>query len=738
MHRHRIIALLSSLLILAFALALLFSSCHEKKYRIAVSQCYHNAWNAQVGTDLKREASLHPDIDLTLYWSDDGAEGQVRDVRQFIRDRVDLILLSPDDRETLSPVVDEAAAAGIPIILIDSETSSQRYTARVGVDNFDIGLRGGQFVLYSLKGASGKILAVRGPEGSTPARERAAGFRTAISRYPDVLIVDSCYTDWTYECGYPLIDSLLTLHPDVDIITAQCDPLALAAYDVCQKRRPGNMPIITGIDALNVEGGGIQNVQDNKIAASLTNPTGAMECIDLALDILEGRPFERETILSSQLVDRNNVRIFSTQAERVDKLTQRLDDINARLGSYEFRFSLLRAFVIVIILLLVLSISFIVYITRSIRQRTLLRQKVEEATRAKLTFFTNVSHSFRTPLTLIADPIRTLRAEGGLSKRQDELLGLIASQTDKLTALADKVLGVLQDDLLKDGRELDAIALSTETATAPTLTEMRQRQAVVTHPDLVADQNRRTVLIIDDNADIRKYLSLLLKQHQYLVLTAPNGEEGLLVARQNIPDLVICDVMMPVMDGLECCRLLKSDQNTSHIPVLMLTAYALDDQRIQGYQSGADAYITKPFNGDVLLARIANLIDSRKVIDTSKDHYDELQRAEFGNLDSQLVKHFHSYVTEHMGNSDLDIPQLCEEFAMSRVQLYRKCKSLTGQSPVELIRIIRLKAAQELVLRTGQSISEIAYTVGFTSPSYFAKCYREQFGISPTDARLNR
>lgn len=716
-------------------LLLLLTSCQQKKYRIVISQCYHNAWNEQLGTELIREASLHPEIDFQQYLSHNGAEGQVRDVRRFIRDGVDLILLSPDDGELLSPVVDEAAAAGIPLILIDSETTSQNYTARVGVDNFDIGIQGGQFVLYSLKG-EGKIISIRGLEGSTPQRYRTEGFRTTLRRYPGMVIVDSCYTDWTYEYAYPLIDSLVRLHPDVDLIAAQCDPLAHAAYDVCHKYRPDNMPMITGIDALMGEGNGIQNVLDGKITASLTNPTGAMECIQLALDILEGRPYERTLLLKTQLINQNNVRIFASQAQRVEEVTQRLDEVNFQLDDSLQRSTILQALVAVVVLLLLLSLAFIYYIMRSSRQRAQLRRKVEDATAAKLAFFTNVSHSFRTPLTLIADPIRVMKAEGGYTERQGELLDLMSNEADKLLSLVDKVLGVLQDDLLKDGKRLDAVALQS-TSEPHTAAELRNRASEVsTHPDLVEDQNRRTVLVIDDNADIRKYLTMLLSKRQYLVLTAPNGEEGLLVARQNIPDLIICDVMMPVMDGLECCRLLKADNATCHIPVLMLTAYALDDQRIQGYQSGADAYITKPFNAEVLIARVANLIDSRKMIDTNKSRHEELVRADLSSVDRNLVNHFYTYVTAHMSDSDLGLQQLCEEFAMSRVQLYRKCKSLTGQPPVELIRIIRMKASQKMLLETDKPISTIAYEVGFTSPSYFAKCYKDQFGVSPTEARM--
>ena len=168
------------------------------------------------------------------------------------------------------------------------------------------------------------------------------------------------------------------------------------------------------------------------------------------------------------------------------------------------------------------------------------------------------------------------------------------------------------------------------------------------------------------------------------------------------------------------------------------TAKALKEDVLEGFKIGADDYITKPFNADVLCARIANLIASRKHIDTSNDRYQEMERAEFSSVDRGFINHMHSYVTEHLADADLDVQQLSEEFGMSRVQLYRKCKSITNQSPVEIIRIIRLKAATQLLKTTDKTVAEIAYEVGFSSPSYFAKCYKDQYNVSPTDIQKQR
>lgn len=725
---------LQPLLLLIIA-ALTLCSCERAKYRIGVSLCFHNDWNAQLAKDLQRGANSHPEIELIIRHERQSVENQINDVRKLIADKVDLIIISPEEAKPFIDVIDEATAAGIPTIFLDSELPGSSATAFICVDNLDIGHCGGRYAVVNLEG-KGKIISVMGNKGASATIDRHEGFREMLSNYPEMVIVDSIYTEWTYESAYHQLDSVIKLHPDVDMIAAHSDPVALAAHDVCVKHHIDPMPLILGVDGLSGKGNGIESILKGKITATSYNPTGGEDAIQIALKILEGKPYDRVTKLRTQLVDANNVRNFILQEERIDTYNQRIEEVNGILGRYLQRTTLMQLIISITVFVFFLIIGFVFFIIRSMRQRAKLRLEVEEANAAKLTFFTNVSHSFRTPLTLIADPIRTMQQEGDLSPRQVELLEMMQKQSDVLLRLVDKVLNVLQDDMLKDGRRLDAVAQqSAQTTTSAS--DLRNKTYDV-HPDLETDEGRKTVLVIEDNADVRRYVSMLLEKENYLVLTAPNGAEGLQVAQQNIPDLIVSDVMMPVMDGLECCRLLKAGQATSHIPVLLLTAYALDDQRIQGYQSGADAYITKPFNADVLCARIANLIASRKHIDTSNDRYQEMERAEFSSVDRGFINHMHSYVTEHLADADLDVQQLSKEFGMSRVQLYRKCKSITNQSPVEIIRIIRLKAATQLLKTTDKTVAEIAYEVGFSSPSYFAKCYKDQYNVSPTDIQKQR
>lgn len=247
------------------------------------------------------------------------------------------------------------------------------------------------------------------------------------------------------------------------------------------------------------------------------------------------------------------------------------------------------------------------------------------------------------------------------------------------------------------------------------------------------DADRPLVLIIDDNNGMRAYLRSILQDH-YNVSEAVDGQQGLERARREVPKLVVCDVMMPVMDGLEFTRRLKADTATSHIPVILLTARSLSEQREEGYGTGADSYLTKPFTGSLLLARIDNLIHSRTLLRSlfsGNSKEEEKEEEMLGAQDQTFVTRLREVIRDNMGDSDFSVERIGEEIGLSRVQLYRKVKALTGQTPVELLRKARLERSRRLIEKTEKSVSEIAYEVGFTSPSYFNKCFKDEFGISP-------
>lgn len=248
--------------------------------------------------------------------------------------------------------------------------------------------------------------------------------------------------------------------------------------------------------------------------------------------------------------------------------------------------------------------------------------------------------------------------------------------------------------------------------------------------------NRPTVLVIDDNTDIRQYERTLL-QDEYIVLEAADGKEGLAVALKEVPDLVICDVMMPVMDGLEFTKQLKTNTATSHIPVIMLTAKNLEEHRAEGYEHGADSYITKPFHSKVLLARIENLLRQRQLLKNlyqgTKVAEKEISESHLEDRDKQFLKQLQAIIQKNLSDSEFGVEDMGQQIGLSRVQLYRKVKAMTGSSVVDLLRKARLAKARRLLETRSMSVSEVAYEVGFSAPSYFTKCFKEEYGMLPGD-----
>lgn len=248
--------------------------------------------------------------------------------------------------------------------------------------------------------------------------------------------------------------------------------------------------------------------------------------------------------------------------------------------------------------------------------------------------------------------------------------------------------------------------------------------------------NRPTVLVIDDNTDIRQYERTLL-QDEYIVLEAADGKEGLSVAMKEVPDLVICDVMMPVMDGLEFTEQLKTNTATSHIPVIMLTAKNLEEHRAEGYEHGADSYITKPFHSKVLLARIENLLRQRQLLKNlyqgAQEAEKEISEAHLEDRDKQFLKQLQAIIQKNLSDSEFGVEDMGQQIGLSRVQLYRKVKAMTGSSVVDLLRKARLAKARRLLETRSMSVSEVAYEVGFSAPSYFTKCFKEEYGMLPGD-----
>ena len=318
-----------------------------------------------------------------------------------------------------------------------------------------------------------------------------------------------------------------------------------------------------------------------------------------------------------------------------------------------------------------------------------------------------------------------------LKERDRSLVDILRRNVDQLSGIVYDVLNFRNDT-----------PSAVDDDNAVTEAEKSQSAAAVqeAHAGMLVNENKEgfpTILIVDDNADMRRYLRTLLSD-KYYIIEASDGANGLALANESIPDLIVSDVMMPVMDGLSFCRKIKEEPMTSHIPVILLTARSAESQQVEGLGSGADAYMTKPFSSQLLLARIDNLLKSRRQLRHLFDDKPGKSRAEKEKLnapDRTFMERLRNVMQDHLADSNMKMDDLGSGLGISRVQLYRKVKALTGLSPVELLRQMRLQKAYSLLKTTDLTISEIAYSVGFSSPGYFSTCFKKQYGKYPTELK---
>ena len=872
-------------IVLCFVGLLLLAGCNRntKKYVIGVSQCSEDIWRNKLNDELLMETYQHKDVELLFASAKDNDKLQTEQIEKFIQRGVDLLIISPNQVHSITPVIDKAYDKGIPVILFDRKTDSQKYTAFIGADNVKVGKTIGEFIAKTLHG-EGKVIEIKGLDNSSPAIDRHKGFVQALSRYPDIQLKRTLSGEWTKESGYKSIKSAIADAKDCNIVWGQNDRMAEGAQRAMAEAGVRNVQYV-GTDALPNKGGGIEAVHNGKLLASYIYPTRGDMVMQLAMRILKKQPFHRDNYLKGALVTKDNAKVLLLQNEEMMKQRSRLSDLNSKVDIYLAQYNHQKIYMLLGGVIIVLLIGLIVYIYRTIILR---RELEEQATNAKLQFFTNISHELRTPLTLIADPIEHIVNDKNLTKQQRNMLQIVEKNVSILMRLVNEILdfrkiqnkkmkltlsefelthylkewvstfesiatkrkikvdliipatirlcadiykvericynllsnalkytseggsitikakstdetveicikdtgkGIAKEDLKhifdrfyqvrnsnKDGTGIGLAIVKAFTelqgGTAKVESEVgKGSEFTITLPKRVAGDNfqpaeetytindfldesstvtdistenkvskitsdrqedKPRVLVIDDNADIRAYSTALLGD-EYDVMEASDGSEGLKKAVREVPDVVVCDVMMSGMDGLECCKHLKSDSLTCHIPVILLTAKTLDEHRAEGYAYGADAYLTKPFNGNVLKARIKNLITNRKLMKIvfGNDAQQEPIEAVAQSAESQFVEKFRTIIQGNLGNSDLNVETISHEMGISRAQLYRKIKSITGISPNDIIREARLRRADRLLETTDKSVSEIAYEVGFSSPSYFTKCYREFFGRTP-------
>lgn len=923
-------------LIIYVAIIVLLTGCAQqpRKYVIGVSQCSEDIWRDKLNDELKMGEYLNDSLIVKLASSNDDNVLQNKQINQFVDEGVDLLIVSPNQLSAISKAVERAYDKGIPVILYDRKTNSDKYTAFIGCDNYTIGKSMGTFIAQQLYG-KGRIVEIRGLEGSSPALERHRGFMDAIKPYSGLQVVASEGGNWKEEGGIQAMKRILKQTQNFDYVFAHNDRLAWGAYVAARQMRVKRNYKYTGVDGMATEGGGLELVRDGIFEASYLYPTKGDEVIALAMKILKHQPYERDNYLSTSIITQANAALTLMEARDAERQARNLKALHKQVDQYLSDYNSQKVMLIGLCLFLFVCLAaaaliFRGYLIKVKLNETLaktngelkrlnvelgekneelkrLNEEVLELTHSRLVFFTNISHELRTPLTLIADPVEMLLEDTGIKGKSRELLKMVQRNALALQQLVSNILDFrkiqngkmelklyrfdivktltmwvgdfqltaerkqirlhLDVDDLKGSHEMIAdqekisrivfnllsnalkytpaggeifVSLKDEGANlrldvrdtgkgisqdeadkiferffqakgaasgtgiglalVKSFVELHHGEArvesepgkgsdfivviprkqegdsQVIHNDVdivdnsanasasvsknVVDEsvlqyiddgdrsrgkvqqlvsentNRPTVLVIDDNTDIRQYERTLL-QDEYVVLEAADGKEGLAVALKEVPDLVICDVMMPVMDGLEFTKQLKTNTATSHIPVIMLTAKNLEEHRAEGYEHGADSYITKPFHSKVLLARIENLLRQRQLLKNlyqgTKEVEKEISEAHLEDRDKQFLKQLQAIIQKNLSDSEFGVEDMGQQIGLSRVQLYRKVKAMTGSSVVDLLRKARLAKARRLLETRSMSVSEVAYEVGFSAPSYFTKCFKEEYGMLPGD-----
>lgn len=879
-----------SLLLAIAAFTLQSCSNGKKTYVIGVSQCSNDIWRDKLNGEMRDATYLYDNVELRIVSADDNDLQQTGQINAFTDEGIDLLIVSPNQMNTVNPAIERAYGYGIPTILFDRKIKSDKYTAFIGADNEKIGRTIGEHIAMRL-GGKGTVVEIRGLEGSSPAIERHQGLVAALKKHPGIRLLASESGDWTQESGAKVAASMFRKGIMPDFIFGQNDRMALGAWHEAKKRGLATRMRFVGIDALPGKEGGIRLVCDGILDASYIYPTRGDMVMRLALNILEGKPYQRDNYLKAALVTKDNAETMLMQAEEMSHISGQLEKMHGRVDFFFTQYSHQKVYLVLCSIILSLVIAGFIAFYRMTLYR---RRMAKEAAEAKMAFFTDICHDLRTPLTLIADPVERMLDDENLSPRQKKTLSLVRRNAALLQKLVSEILDMrkiqkgkmelavtefnladavrlwvddfqplaashgvgiklnAQGDLsfrtdyykvericynlisnaLKYNREGGTVTVSviplegkveitvadtgvgmskevlsrvfdkfyrahgggsgtgvglavvkaftellggrvsaesvegkgsefkvelpclpqnmatTQDEERPTSRDPKAWQAETgddqeslspapSWPGLVEteqEEPRPVILVVDDNIDVCQYITQLLEA-DYSVSQATDGEQGLEIAKKEVPDLIVCDVMMPVMDGLEMCRQVKAETATSHVPVILLTSNAQESQRAEGYDCGADAYITKPFSSKVLFSRIHNLLENRKRLKFIYTAAAETEAESAEDPDKRFMASFRKAVSERMSDSSLSVETISATLGLSRVQMYRKVKQLTGQSPVELIRLMRLKKAERLLKVTKMTVSEIAYEIGFSSPSYFSKCFKDHFGCQPGEAR---
>ena len=503
---------LSNLLLLSWCVMLMAACSGEKPhYIIGVSQCSEDIWRSWQNAEMEMESNFHDGVELRFATALGDSKRQIQQIDSLVESGIQLLIVAPNQRSSVKSAIDRAYDKGIPVIVFERKTDSQKYTAFVSADNYEMGRLMGEYVVSRLDG-KGNVLEVAGLKGSSPAEERHKGFFDALAQYPEVKVVKMLQGDWTEPTAYQAVKDYKGDLNNIDVVFGHNDRSAMGARKVFQERQ-AKMPLFCGIDGLPGENGGIRQVRDSLLDASYIYPTRGDLLLQLALDILEGKPYSKETLLTSALVTRDNAKVLLLESDEVARQAQKLDKLQMQASSYLKQLDTQRTITLMALILVALLL-----------------------------------------LTMVL---------------------FYLYHRSKVSAQRERVVNNLWN------MEVPEVAESSESP----------------------------------------------------------GEKPSEAA--------------------------ESEQEETPEPL--------------------------------------------------------------------FIVRFKDVVEKRLSDSTLSVDDLAAAMNLSRVQLYRKVKAISGSSPIELLRTARLNRGYQLLIQTNKTVSEIAYEIGFTAPSYFTRCFKNEFGISPSD-----
>jgi signal transduction histidine kinase/AraC-like DNA-binding protein len=867
--------------------------------------------------EMEMELSFHPEIKLIVKDANLNSEKQIQQIKELVDQKVDLIIASPAEAKPITPILEQAYSKNIPVILVDRSILSKNYTAFIGANNYQVGLDAGSYANNLLKG-HGNVLEIGGIDiGSSADIGRHTGFMNVIKQHKGLKYVDRLSINWDedYIGSEKEITKELIEYNNIQLIFTQNDRIGLGCYNVCRNLGLDKKISIISVDGLPGANGGIDLVEKGMLKATISYPTGGKEAIQTAVNILENKPFQKETRLFSTFIDSSNVRMIDLQSQKIlsqqNDIERQQNVLNKQIKVYNNQkvFNNVLTIALLLVFILCTTLFFSKRRNKRITRKLQLQNeeiskqsvkllevsaKAEQAHQEKLNFFTNISHEFRTPLTLIFAPLTELMSNPRIHPESRKTLLLIERNAIRLYRLVNQLMDFRKIEFnkmkLKVG-ETDLVAFTHEIVnsfsglaknkniylefltTEPALfvwfdesmmekvifnvvsnafkftkedgnitvsvskkdecaiikiedngigmskevidhafepffqgeyenyrgtglglalskqlmelhhgsisvkSEMKRGSLFeISFPvgnshfekcEFATDSNNKeyttsedsrlytsdlsninilpnnsfdsvspkylTLLIIEDNNEMRKYLCAKLSE-AYTIVEAENGQQALQKAFESVPDLILCDIVIPGKNGLELTEIFKNDIRTSHIPVILLTAKDQDNQKIEGMETQADAYITKPFNLLFLMRTIKSLLENREKI---KHHYsgdvfseEKLQISK--KQDRKFIIEFTSIIESNIGNEKFGVSNICNELGISRVQLYRKIKAILNCNVSDYIITARLKKAKYYLQYEDLTISEIAFKAGFSSAAYFSTVFKSKFGLTPS------